>query len=464
MNSMAAMFYTASILFYLKGRLSQKQEGHYSKTITALWFSGSFLTCILALGSKEIAATLPVFILLYEWVFFQDLNSNWLKARIPWVAGILIVLVIAALVYTNGHLLQGILSGYAIRPFTPLQRVMTEFRVVLFYISLLLFPHPARLNLDHDFAISYSLFNPTTTLFSMLAIFCILGLSFYLAKKERLISYCLLWFIGNLVIESSVIGLEIIFEHRLYLPSMLFLLVLVLLIYRYVKPWWLAVSIMSVMVIVCSIWTYQRNAVWHDDTTLWRDSVVKSPNKARPRHALGVNLKKQDRFAEAVFQFKEALRINPYYADVRNELAEILIGQGKYKEAAEHLNATLSINPRHSRAYNNLGSLMELQGKYTEATGNFLKAIEIEPAYAQAHYNLGVVYHRQGKLKQAQEEYMKALGADPGFAKAHNNLGVAMQQQGKLKEAVKHFSTALKLEPGYKEARRNLESARRVEN
>ena len=163
MNSMAAMFYMASVFFYIKGRLSQKQKGHATTThrtnsaklskefkdikvsgsyLKYAWFSGSFLAGILALGSKEIAATLPFFILLYEWFFFQDLNWQWIKRYLPVLGGMLFFLVLVTLLYTNGHPFDRIFSGYAIRTFSPSQRVMTEFRVVIFYMSLLLFPHP----------------------------------------------------------------------------------------------------------------------------------------------------------------------------------------------------------------------------------------------------------------------------------------------------------------------------------
>jgi hypothetical protein len=107
--------------------------------------------------------------------------------------------------------------------------VLTEFRVVFFYLSLFFFPHPARLNLDHDFPLSHSLLDPFTTVLAMGAVVGLVGLAVYLARRERLLSFCVLWFLGNLLIESSVIGLEMVFEHRMYLPSMLVGLMVVVL-------------------------------------------------------------------------------------------------------------------------------------------------------------------------------------------------------------------------------------------
>ena len=88
MNSIAAMFYVLSLLLYVQGRVSQKRRlnpSRHSSMHPYIWFAGSLFSGLLALGSKEIAATLPFFILLYEWYFFQDLNRSWLRRYWIWV-------------------------------------------------------------------------------------------------------------------------------------------------------------------------------------------------------------------------------------------------------------------------------------------------------------------------------------------------------------------------------------------
>jgi hypothetical protein len=99
------------------------------------------------------------------------------------------------------------------------ERVLTQFRIVLYYVTLLIYPHPSRLNLDYDFPISKTILDPPTTLISILIIAGLVGYSIWTAKKRPMISFCILWYFGNLVIESSIFPLEMVFEHRLYLPS-----------------------------------------------------------------------------------------------------------------------------------------------------------------------------------------------------------------------------------------------------
>ena len=93
LNSMAAMFFLLSFICYLKGRLTADRRWIWA------WFLGAALAWLLALGCKQNTATLPFFIILYEWYFFQNLNADWLKRNLKYVAIVLAVFVIVGLVF-----------------------------------------------------------------------------------------------------------------------------------------------------------------------------------------------------------------------------------------------------------------------------------------------------------------------------------------------------------------------------
>jgi len=444
MNSMAAMFYILSLFLYVKGRLAQKrtssQAEHNGRSKDTdkeqdindqpktshhyLWFVGSFLAWILALGSKEIAVTLPFFVLLYEWYFFQDLSKTWLKRCLKYFLAIVVLLALISLLFLGSSPLERLqsLGDYSENAFTFGERVLTQPRVVIYYLSLLFYPHPSRLNLDHDFPLSHSLTDPITTLLSIGAIVGIIGLACYLAGKERLVSFSILWFFGNLVLESSLIPLAIIYEHRPYLPSMFVSLMIVTLIHRYVNLKWLQVGVLCAAVALCSLWTYQRNSVWSDDVALWKDCVEKSPKKASPHHHLGNALLHQGRLDEAVSHFSEALRIEPY-----------VVG-----------------------TYNCLGNALIRQGRPDEATSVYLQALRLDPKNVKGRCNLAVVYMGQGRLNEAITYFSEALRIKPDAPKVHSNLGVALVRVGRLQEAVSHFSEALRIAPEDADARYNL--------
>jgi hypothetical protein len=215
MNSLAALFYILSIYLYARARLARNTEKKW------LLFIGAISAGILALGSKETAATLPFFIFLYEWFFFRDLKLSWLKRQVIPALIMLAGITFLVLLYLGRNPLEYITATYGSREFTLSQRLLTEFRIVVFYISLLLFPHPSRLNLDHHVILSTGIFSPVSTLISAVILLLLFIAALVSARKYRLLSFCLLWYLGNLVIESSFIGLELIFEHRNYLPSMM---------------------------------------------------------------------------------------------------------------------------------------------------------------------------------------------------------------------------------------------------
>jgi tetratricopeptide (TPR) repeat protein len=455
MNSLATMFYLLCLWLYAKYRLSKG-------TKRSSWLlAGCAASGVLALGSKEIAASLPVFIILYEWYFFQDLSPTWFKKRIPLIAGAIMLLVILALLFLGTDPLGRITADYVNRSHTVAQRVLTEFRVIIFYLSLLIWPHPSRLNLDHEFMVSNSLMDPVTTLFSLAVIAGTVGAVIYFAKKTPLISFCILWFFGNLVIESSVIGLEIIFEHRTYLPSLTLILMLTCLAFKYIKPRQLCIPALCILVAVGTLWTYQRNKVWGDAITLWQDCVVKSPNKARPYNNLGVALAHAGQSDAAIDNYHAALKINPEYGNAHYNLGSTLARKGNLKSGIAHMTKALELEPNNYEANNNLGIAWLIQGEFQKAVTRFRKALEINANYASAHNNLGIAMRRQHNLSEAIFHFQEALRLDPTYAEAHNNLGIAYRDQDKFEAAKQHFTKALRINPGYEAARKNYEENQR---
>jgi len=213
MASMAGMFYLLSLVLYVKGRLTTGRP-------RMLYFGGMVLSYLLGVFSKENVAILPLFIALYEFYFFQDLDLSPKGRKILFgLVGALLILGAFGWIIWGGRYMNVIIEGYEYRTFTMSERVLTQFRIVLYYVTLLVYPHPSRLNLDYDFPISKTILDPATTLVSILIIAGLVGYSVWVAKKRPVLSFFILWYFGNLVIESSIFPLEMVYEHRLYLPA-----------------------------------------------------------------------------------------------------------------------------------------------------------------------------------------------------------------------------------------------------
>ena len=451
---MAAMFYILSMWCYIRGRLS-------GSTMRWGFYLGCIVSGFLAVGSKEIAATLPVFIFLYEWYFFQNLDSSWIKRKIIPISAVFVIFVILSIIYLGANPLQRILIEYNFREFTLPQRLFTEFRVIMLYISLILFPHPIRLNLDYDFPLSFSLFNPITTIFSFAFLLGIFVMAIIIARRERLISFCILWFLGNLVIESSVIGLELVYEHRIYLPSMFFILLIVILANHYIRREWLKFGLMFIVVAVFSLWTYQRNGVWSDEGALMRDCVKKSPNKARTYQNLGIYLVRYGESDEALKQFNEALVL----AHDHKELIYTGIGNAfyqkkQYNEAIHYYDLALKeinvFNQEYNQARINLGSSLDKIGRASEAMAQLREAVQKDPNSDIAHNYLGKVLAKNGMTKEGREEISEALRLNPSYDEAYNNMANILRQEGKTDAAINYYKQALKLNPDNADAHYNL--------
>lgn len=443
MNSMAAMFFILTMLFYAVGRGRQVSDGNNSSSSILVWFVASAIAGLLAIGSKEIAATLPFFILLYEWYFFQNLRWEWLKKKIFWLIGVFVLIGSIAYIYTSGEILDRIFYNCSGRDFTIFERVLTQLRVVIHYITLIIYPNPNRLVFDYDFPLSTSLISPLSTLFSFFAIVALMVLAIVAARRERLISFCLFWFTGNLVIESSIICLELVFEHRTYLPSMFLLLFFVLISYRIGVHKVFVPSVMVVVIMLFGYWTIERNKVWRSSFSLWSDSISKYPNKSRSHSNLGLAYLEAGQMDQAESEFKRSLELFPAAEIAHNNLAGLYLAQGKRQEAEFHFQEALRIKPDYQTARINLGILKREQGYYQEAVTQFRLALlknEQDPVISK---NLGNALLRSGQPAEALPYLEKALLHSPQDLEVYLDIGETFSLLGRIEEAISVYRKTL---------------------
>jgi protein O-mannosyl-transferase len=451
--SLAAMFYLLTVVCYLYWRLSPPDRKNRN-----LWYAGALIATILAMKTKETSFTLPFMLLLIEAVFFAPLiRRSWIR-----LAPFLLTLPIIPLSHP-GALGEGEV-GLA-RQTMGISRwdyLLTQFRVITTYLRLLFFP--ANQNLDYDYPVSHSLFDPPV-FFSFLFLSALFVLALYLLfssrftpSVSRVTAFGILWFFLTLSIESSIIPIrDVIFEHRLYLPSVGFWLAAatVLIGFLQQRP---IVGIMAVgaLLTVFSVATYQRNKVWQNELTLWSDVVQKSPQKGRGYNNLGLAYADRNRWSEAIQAYKTALVLRPKFAEAHNNLGFASHESGHREEAIREFQTASALKPDYAEPHNNLGNIYQELGRSNEALREYQTAITLNPEFADAHNNLGNVYQELGRRDEAVREFQTALALKPGYAEAHYNLANVYQALGRHDEAVREYQTALALKPGYAEAHYNL--------
>ena len=455
MASMAGMFYIMSMYFYLRARTTD------TKPKKILLFIACFISFLMALGSKENAAMLPLSIFLYEILIFQQIaKQNFRKygMLLLILSGAILVLGFAY-IYIKGGYVFSFLDGYRNRPFTLAQRLLTEPRILVFYITLFLYPVPNRLSIAHSVHVSTSLFDPIWTLLSILFILGTIGYAVYLAKKRPLFSFCILFFFLNHAIESTIFGLELAFEHRNYIPSMFFFLPITIgfacLLELYEKKRAMK-SIISIFIVLLLIGlgnsTFMRNFVWKNDKTLWTDAVEKAPNKFRPHHNLGTYYQNHGNKDMAILEYQTALekpasdRLDETFVTYYN-LGQVYSDLKDYEKALSYYYKALSTNPRYPPIYNNIAGILDRQGKYELSRTYLLDALRLQPSSTLANFNLGLHYLRKKQPDKAIYHLDRVSDEKTFGEMVPLYFGIAFKQKGHLGRAVTYFKKALKRNP-----------------
>ncbi|MEW6078616.1 MAG: tetratricopeptide repeat protein, partial [Thermodesulfobacteriota bacterium] len=432
MNLLATMFYLLALICYIQGRIRQNETSGKGKRV--LLFSGCALCGLVGLTARETIVTLPIFLFLYEWYFFQNREAAWLKKRFPWLIVIPILCGLLAVVCLGGHPLERIAETYRDKPFTPGQRLLTQPRVVIYFVSLLFYPHPDRLTVDYDFPLSLSLTDPFPTIAALTALAGLIVLAIAAAREHPLPSFAIFWFLGNLAIESSFIGLPLIFEHRTYLPSVFPVMAVVASAAGHLRPARAGAFVLTAAICLCGLWAWQRNGVWLTPIALWQDGVKKAPGNSRACHNLGLALERSGDYPQAIPWFRKSLDLagrrlkkgSPAIAQINNSLGAALLETGAYQEAITCLRTALQIQTESFAA----------EGLDT----------------AEIHNNLGVAYLRTGEVDLALSHARQALamrisgaGADSmEAAESLNNLGLVYERQRDYNRAAACFQEALR--------------------
>lgn len=449
MTSLAAMFYMLSFYCYIRGSRAARK---HSKTALYLM---SFIAWIAAVGSKEIAITLPVIIFLYEYFFFAREDKAKLKklAITGTLMAVLTMLIIFSLMeFQNPLEFLKSEEAFSKNPseITRLQRSMSGARIVFYYISLILFPAPSRMMLMYNYPESKSLIEPFTTIIAIMTISTLIIFAFRL-KKKPVISFFILWYFCNLVLESTLVKLFLVFEHRIYLPSIGIIAILVFIISsrmidRKFKSTTQSIIFIPVMIALATA-TYSRNGAWKDEITFYEDNLEKNPISNSVRINLGIAYMNNDMPEKAMEKFDTAIRRSPENLKGYTNKGILLNKQGMYDKALEQFETAIKISPYSHAAHLHKGIALEKKNMLDLAMKEFNLAIELIPGYPLAYYNKGIVYNKTGMLDKAIEQFDIAIRLSPESFKPHYHKAVNYTKKWMLKEAISEFNMAISLDP-----------------
>lgn len=358
---LATAFFLLGLILFLKAVTSDRRK--------PLYLAGLFFVSLLGIGSRENFSTFPLVLLLYD--LFLISSFNFRETAKHWKAHLLVFLSLGYMVllafhhtYDRGVDYPGV--GIASSDF-----FWTQFNVHWSYLRMLILP--INQTLDYDYPISKTLLE-FPTLLSFISYVALFAGSIIFAKRNPLFSFAALWFLIVLIPISFLVTFldlrldDVIFEHRLYLPSIGPIVaasagVAVLISRLKSRSFCVAgATLLVVLSLVLALVSHQRNEVWRTEFTLWEDVIRKSPEKAR--------------------------------------------------------------------GYNNLGMLYGAVGLNRKAIENLRAAVRLEPDYSKARFNLGLIFLQENLIAEANEQFREAVRIDPKDLQARQFLNYTLQMKG----------------------------------
>lgn len=472
MASLAGLFIFLTVGCYLRTRLATGRARRG-------WAAGALVSLVLGMASKENAVVAVPLCLAVEWLLFSDWG-NFLYRRNVALSGFLLLVALAVGLAVKGPSVLAMMETYyEARDFSMMERLLTQSRIQFWYLLVLLVPDPRILQLESDIALSTGLFSPPETFFTLLLLLGAGVFAVLVRKRSPLVSLGILWFFLAQLLESTILPLELFFEHRMYVPSVFFYLGISALLFRgsaaLQRRGGSARFVLTVILVLIagllSMATHARNGVWGDPEVFALDAYAKAPEKSRPNTMLARLLRKKaeqstdpaQRMAllEQAIEFQhvaiDAKPIDPsrqmynlallYYRIGRfDEFERIMleVGEGRntfrgkalgayalhqynkgHPEAAlEYMEQAVEADPS-SPLNNSLYSRLLLEnGRVDEAITVAQRVVDGYPEYAEGWFMLGRAREALKENGAAREAYEKAVALDPEELSYRNAMEV----------------------------------------
>jgi protein O-mannosyl-transferase len=435
-ESLMGLLYLLTLYLFIRG--AEKSGSG------AGWFGLSFCACLLGMATKEVMVSAPLVVLLYDRTFIAGKFAEALHKRWRVYLGLASTWIILGLLVFSTHG-RGGTAGTA-SGISSWDYARTQLPAIVHYLRLCFLPHP----LVFDYGNALNL-DTSTVLPCGILIFGILAATLWALIRQPAAGFLGAWFFAVLAPSSSFVPVstETMAEHRMYLPLAAVALLAVTVLYRFLGR--AALPVCAAIAAVLAVVTWQRNETYRSAEGIWRDTVTHRPGNERAHNDLGYVLSSNpDDLNEAIFQYREALRLKPDYAEAHYNLGTALeLVPGHLDEAISQYEEVLRLVPDFAEAHSNLGIALDAKpGRSADAIAQYEEAIRIKPEYAPAHFNLGCSLQRiPGRMDEAIAQYRETIRLMPDHVEAHSNLGTALFSEGRIPEAAAQYEEALSQRP-----------------
>jgi len=439
-----AFFYLLSLLFYV-WHLKGKRGGLYWLCMFSFLFS---------LLSKPMAVSLPLVLLLIDYLRNKRLDKKTLLGKVPFFALLAIFVTITFLTQKK----TGDISDYL--QLSTLQRICVPFYNLFFYIAKTIVP----IHLCSLYPLPSHLSGSTMYGLYASPIFVLGGAAivYYFRRSSTLVFGSLFYFISLLpVIQIMPFGNVLVAERYTYIPLLGIYFIFAELCRFLFKEKFKSNFLKNILVtgvglitVVFAFITYHRCDVWKDGLTLWNDVISKYP-VAVAYNFRGNTYNMHRDYNRAIEDFNEAIKLDPNYSQAYDNRGFAYNFKHEYDRAIADHSEAIRLNPKDAVGYNDRGFAYSFKGDYSHAIEDFNYAINLKPDFA-LYNNRGAARNALGDYNRAIEDFTEAIRLNPVYKRAYYNRGIAFKATGDYPHALNDFKKACDL--GYNPACQNLRS------
>jgi tetratricopeptide (TPR) repeat protein len=439
MTVMGATFALAAIRLWLSAR---ERRGR----AFAVRAAAAAIATWLAISCKENFVVVPGIVLVLEAVLAPDLGAA-LRARRREVAVAAVALAAAGALLLRAY--RPVIAAEQARlPLPIAERLLSQGRVLLHYLSLLALPLPGRLHVDYAWPPSTGLLSPPATLLALLAVALLAALAVATHRRAPLVALAIGWFLVALAVEQSVLPVDLAFEQRLYFADVGLLLLAGAALARAaravrVAPWALA----SPVILLLAAGTFARNERWRDPALLYADDAGTGPGAARGLLSVAAALRARGDLDGAERALRRAVTLAPDEAGAYVNLGNVALDRGRLDEAEARYREALARDRHRADAWYDLGILLDRRGRSREAMDAYRAAVAADSAFTSARVNLALLELGAGDPTGALATLDEAVRVDPGGVSALANRAVVRSVLGRHAEALDDARAAVRLGP-----------------
>jgi len=449
---LACTFVLAGLLGYVHGR-ERAAHGHKR----GVWLAGiSIGACtVLATLSKANGILLPLLALVIESVLLAPAhrmqNPNTARAFARMVRLVLVVPSLLFGAFLAWKTWSGFVDGMpAMRTWTLGQRLLTEPRVLMDYLNWLWLPRAFSPGLFNDtMAVSTGLFSPVSTALCLLAIIALLAGAWRWRRRFPAVSLAILFYFAGHLLESTVVPLELYFEHRNYLPSVLLFWPLALWLSAHGSPRGdrlrvVRVALAIVLPIMLAALTYLHADLWgnvRDQMVLW---AARNPDSPRAQATVAQVELARGEVATAATRLQRALKLRPDEIQLALNLLSAKCAAGELSEVdvedtAFALRTNWNVGRVGSEWFShalNVASQGTCKGLSLDVVERLLKASAENPrAQHMASRFVQDRLHMQARIALLRHQNDRALELFDAALDADPNPGTALEQAAILAAA-----------------------------